>query len=392
MKYDFDTIINRKETFSLKWDSINEGVIPLWVADMDFKSPQPVIEAVEKRAEHGVFGYSYNDFDGYYDSVINWMKRRHDLLVKKEWIIFSPGVMPAISACVQAFTDPEDKIIIQQPVYYPFINAIKNNGRKIVNNKLQNIDGKYNIDFKDLENKAIDTDVKMMILCNPHNPVGRVWKRHELERIAEICYKNNIILIADEIHQDIIFKPHKHISILSIDEKYEKNTIICTSPSKTFNLAGLQLSNIIIPNNMLKRKFKYLMINRNFLGLPNPFAVVAAQAAYNYGEEWLEELIKYLQSNVDYTYDFCLKNFNNKITLSKPEGTYLLWLDFRRLGFSDEDLKKILLNKAKVQLSSGEVFGEEGKGFQRINIACSRMVLKEGMQRIQKNFKKYDVL
>ena len=388
MKYNFDEVIDRTNYHSVKWDELEttfgaKDVLPMWVADMEFRSPKPVIEAIKKAAEHGIYGYTSRP-DSYYKAIIDWMERRHNWKVKKDWLAFGPGVVPALSFIIKAFTQPGDKIVVQPPVYYPFFRVIENNGCHVVNNPLKLSNKKYFMDYDDLERKIDDSRVKLLILCSPHNPVGRVWQKEELIILGEICLKHHIIVVSDEIHADILFKGYKHIPFASISPAFTHNSITCTAPSKTFNLAGLQTSTIIIPNK------KYYKIYNNILDSlaldeNNVFGLVALEAAYRYGEEWLEQLLSYLNENLK----FLMKYFKEripKIKVIKPEGTYLIWLDCRQLGLSAKDLNNFMIGKAGVALDDGYWFGTEGKGFMRINIACPRSFLEEVLKRIEKAF------
>mgnify|MGYP000459828074 FL=1 len=388
MKYNFDEVIDRTDYHSEKWDELKtkfgdipNDVLPMWVADMEFRSPQPVIEAIKKAAEHGIYGYTSRP-DSYYQVIIDWMERRHNWKVKKDWLAFSPGVVPALSFIIRAFTQPGDKVIVQQPVYYPFFRVIENNGCHVVNNPLKLSNKKYFMDYQDLEKKVDDPRVKLLILCSPHNPVGRVWQKEELIILGEICLEHNIIVVSDEIHADILFEGYKHLPFASISPAFSHHSITCTAPSKTFNLAGLQTSTIIIPNK------KYYKIYNNALDSlaldeNNVFGLVALEAAYRYGEDWLEQLLSYLNENLK----FLMKYFKERIPrikVIKPEGTYLIWLDCRQLGLSAKDLNNFMLKKAGVALDDGDWFGTEGEGFMRINIACPRSVLEEGLKRIER--------
>ena len=388
MKYNFDEVIDRTKYHSVKWDELEatfgavpKDVLPMWVADMEFRSPQPVIEAIKKAAEHGIYGYTSRP-DSYYQAIIDWMERRHNWKVKKDWLAFSPGVVPALSFIIRAFTQPGDKVVVQPPVYYPFFRVIENNGCHVVNNPLKLSNKKYFMDWEDLESKVDDPRVKLLILCSPHNPVGRVWQKEELIILGEICLEHNIIVVSDEIHADILFEGYKHLPFASISPAFAHHSITCTAPSKTFNLAGLQTSTIIIPN---KKYYKiYNSILDGFaLDENNVFGLVALEAAYRYGEEWLEQLLSYLNENLK----FLMKYFKEripKIKVIKPEGTYLIWLDCRQLGLSAKDLNNFMIKKARVALDDGYWFGTEGKGFMRINIACPRSFLEEGLKRIEK--------
>ena len=387
MKNKFDTIIPRKNTSSVKWDMLenyygSEDLIPLWVADMDFQSPKRVISDLIKKAEFGIYGYT-SLMPSYYDSIINWFKKRHGFVIEKEWIVHCPGVVPAINMLIQSLTNENEKIIIQPPVYYPFMNSVVNNSRKLLQNSLIFNNGKYQIDFEDLENKAKDLQTRMLILCSPHNPVGRVWSREELLKIGNICNDNNVIIISDEIHCDIILGKNKHIPLGTVSEDILLNTITCTSPSKTFNLAGLNTSNIIIADPILKKKFTH-KLKQNGLGSPNLFGAAALESAYKNGEEWLDNLLQYIEENLSYLKNFITTNIP-QIKIIEPESTYLVWLDFRELGLSTLELKNLLLKKAGLALSDGYIFGEnEGKGFERINIACPLEQLRQAMTKLQK--------
>ncbi len=386
VKYDLCKVTNRIGTNSVKWDFMNvmyedNDLLPLWVADMDWECPKPVQEAIKKRAEHGIYGYSVHETEEYFNAVIGWMKQRHDWDIQKEWIVHSPGVVPALNVCVQTFTNPGDKVIIQKPVYYPFTNGIVNNGRHVSNNRLKYENGCYVMDFENLEERAKDPTTKLMFLCNPHNPVGRVWTEEELLKVGEICLRNNVILVSDEIHGDLILKGYKHIPFTSLRKEFEKNTIVCTAPSKTFNLAGLHTSNIIIANEELRANFFRTAREKNANSGPNPFGIAATIAAYTEGEEWLEQVLEYIESNMNFIDQF-LKEKLPQVKLIKPEGTYLAWLDFNGLGLTQDEITEVIIKKAKVALDEGHWFGLEGSGFERINVACPRSILEECMKRI----------
>ncbi len=387
MKYNFDEIIPRENTNSVKYDLRkpvfgNPDVIPLWVADMDFKTPDFIVEAVKKRAEHEIYGYSTKP-DSFFASIVQWMKKRHNWDIQSNWIAFSPGVVPALSLCVLAFTNPGDKIIVQSPVYHPFFSCIKNNGRQIVNNSLKEENGRYSFDLEGLE-KIIDSRTKMIFISNPHNPVGRVWTNEELEKLAEICLKHEILILSDEIHSDLIFQPHKHIPIASISEEIANLSITTIAPSKTFNIAGLSTSALIIPNKKILSIYNN-MLDTIHIGMGNIFGVAALESAYRNGEEWLEQLMNYLNENLNYLSDYFEKNLP-KIKVIKPEGTYLVWLDFRELNLSQKELNQKLIQDAKVGLNDGTMFGEGGKGFQRMNIACQKATLEKAFINLKKHF------
>ncbi len=385
---DFNRIINRKNTNSIKWDALKEifgqdDLIPLWVADMDFPAPEEVTQALIERAKHPIYGYS-NLGEEYYNAIINWTKQRHNWSIEKDWIMYTPGVVPAINWIIQSFTAPGDKIIIQEPVYHPFKNSIALNDRITVNNELKFENGVYRMDFENLE-ASIDKDVKLFILCNPHNPVGRVWEKWELERLGEICLKHNILVVSDEIHSDLIYEGYTHIPFASISQKFADNSIVCTAPTKTFNLAGLQCSNIIIPNKKVRDAFKSTL-EKQHIQEATPFGIAGVQAAYQHGEQWLNEVMKYINNNLEFMIDYLNKNLP-EVKVIKPQGTYLIWVDFRGLKISREELNNILLNKAKVALNDGYMFGESGYNFQRINIACPKPLLEEALKRICEAFK-----
>ena len=380
----FDEVIDRSETQSAKWDYYEKDLLPLWVADMDFRVPQPIINAIINRAKHGIFGYSYFH-SAYFDAVLNWFKRHYNWEIKKEWLAFTPGVIPAINMAIQSFSNPGDKIIVQNPVYYPFFCAIQNNGRQILYNPLKRIDRRYQMDVDDLKQKIKDTRAKILILCSPHNPVGRVWTRDELINVGEICIENEILIISDEIHCDLILPGFTHTNFASISNNFAMNSITCTSLSKTFNLAGLQLSNIIIPNKKLRASFinhiESVFIPEEFGYLPNDLSLVAFTAAYQKCDEWLNSLLIYLKQNVDFLKSF-IRNNIPQIEVIEPEGTYLVWLDFRKLGIDSDKMKKFLRQKAKVVLVDVSMFGRVGVGFQLINFACPKTTLKKALERI----------
>jgi cysteine-S-conjugate beta-lyase len=386
MKFDFDRIIRRTGTNSVKWDlvdSIFDGsaLLPLWVADMDFESPPEVIDALVNRARHGIFGYTAAP-PAYYESQIRWFRERHGWEIRKEWIHFSPGVVPALNLFVQTFSEPGDRVIVQQPVYYPFMSAIRNNGREITNNPLILEQGRYRMDLVDLEQKARDSRAKLLILCSPHNPVGRVWKESELKQLGDICLANDILVISDEIHCDLVYPGSRHIPFASITDNYLMNSITCLSPSKTFNLAGLQTASLIIAKPEHQDKYRHT-VERLGLPWPNLFGCEALTAAYSHGGPWLDALIEYITGNLRFLEEFLKSNMPG-VDLIEPEGTYLVWLDFRKLGVDKEPLKILLRDNAHVALDHGYIFGSPaGDGFERINIACPRKVLEEALTRIE---------
>ena len=382
---DFDTVVNRRNTYSLKYDfakkrNMPEDVQPLWVADMDFKVSSYIQEALLKQVEHGIFGYSEVQ-EEYFEVVKNWMRRRHDWQVEREWLIKTPGIVFALAMAVKAFTDKGDGVLIQQPVYYPFSEVIVDNGRKVVSNTLvQDESGKYKIDFEDLEEKIVAEKIKLFFLCNPHNPVGRVWTKEELVRLGDICYRNHVIVVSDEIHSDFVFNGQHHV-FANLKEEYKDISIVATSPSKTFNIAGLQVSNIFIPNQELRRKLRKQIDAAGYSQL-NVMGLVAAKAAYEHGDEWYDAMHKYVKDNIDYAKQFIEKKLPD-IKVVEPEGTYLLWLDFRALKLSECELEELIIKKAKLWLDSGRIFGVAGRGFQRINVACPRKTLTEALTKLE---------
>ncbi len=383
MKYDFDKVVERRNTNSYKWDKSEElvggqDVLPLWVADMDFQSPPAMLDALKQRVEHGIFGYTAVP-DSCYEVIIDWMKKRHGWDIQKEWIVFTPGVVAAFHWIVKAYTHPGDSVIIQTPVYYPFFSAVTYNGCQIVENQLRYADGCYEIDFDDLE-KKFDARTKVLLLCSPHNPVGRVWTQAELSRLAELCLKHQVILCSDEIHADLILRGYKHTPTAMISEEIACNTVTCTAVSKTFNIAGLTTGFVIIPNQRLRKEFVRAKHNTG-VHLSNLFGIIATETAYRYGEEWLEQLLDYLQDNLEFLTRFTQEQIP-QIKVVQPEGTYLAWLDCRGLNLSDTRLTRFLLREAKVWLVEGTKYGNGGSGFQRLNFACPRSVLREALQRI----------
>ena len=390
-EYDFDEIIDRHKTGSLKWDALQErfgaeDLLPLWVADMDFRAPQPVIDALTLRAQHGVYGYS-SFLPAYYDSVIGWYKRRYNWEIKREWLVYTPGVVPAINFAIQGFTNPGDKVIVQPPVYYPFFNAIESNGRHVLYNPLKLSGGYYEMDFADLEEKVRDPRAKAIILCSPQNPVGRVWKREELQRLGEICIDNDVMVISDEIHSDLRYPGIEFTNFASISEKFANNSITCTSGTKTFNLAGLQISNIIIPSKGIRQTFENTVLSAGTFR-PNSFAADALQTAYDQCEGWLDEIQEYLAGNLGFLKEFIHENMP-KVKVIEPEGTYLVWLDFREVEPDPMELEKLMRNDAKVALDEGYIFRIGGAGFERINLACPRSILKQALTQITDAVRKH---
>ena len=382
MKYDFDEIIPRRGTNSYKWDSAaEEGVLPMWVADMDFRTAPPIVDALQRRVSHGIFGYTRVP-DAYYEAVTRWFGRRHGWHIEREWMIYTSGVVPAISAIIKALTKTGDKVIVQTPVYNCFFSSIRNNDCEILCNRLIYEHNTYRIDYEDLEQKASDPKARILLLCNPHNPAGRVWTINELKRIGEICIRHGIIVVSDEIHCDIFYPGHRYIPFASISEDFLHQSVTCLSPSKSFNIAGLQIANIISFDENWRKKIDKA-ININEVCDVNPFGVRATIAAYNKGEEWLQQLISYLKANYGCFKDFCDKNLTD-FPIAKLEGTYLVWMDCRKLDIPSEELERQLIKEAKLWLNAGTMYGQDGEGFMRWNIACPRTRMLEGLERFYK--------
>lgn len=384
MKYNFDHVIDRRNTNSIKYDMAARGkpenLLPLWVADMDFQAPPCVIDALTEKTRHGIFGYS--DTGHLYFAVLqNWFARRFGWNIEQNWLVKTPGIVNAIHIAVRALTEPGDSVLIQQPVYYPFASAVKQTGRNLVVNVLLYEDGHYQIDFDDFEKKIAENHVKMFILCNPHNPVGRVWTHEELVRLGDVCLRHGVIVVSDEIHQDFIYERRRHLVFAGLEDTYRDMTITCTAPSKTFNLAGLQLSNIFIANARLRERFAHEYA-RCGLSQPGIMGIAACQAAYEGGEEWLNALLDYLTGNLSFLREF-LNSRIPRVRLVEPEGTYLAWLDCRALRLTSRELDEMILHKAGVWLDDGPMFGMGGDGFQRMNIACPRVVLQEALERLE---------
>lgn len=381
---DFDTVIDRKGTRSLKYDfAVRRGkpkdVLPLWVADMDFQTSSYITDALEDMVKHGVFGYSESE-EHYFGAVQNWMERHYNWHVKESWMTKTPGIVFALAMAVKAYTQENDAVLIQPPVYYPFKEVVEDNHRRLVNNTLVlGGDGTYTIDYKDFEKKIIEENVKLFILCNPHNPVGRVWTKEELERLGDICLKHGVFVVSDEIHADFVFE-RKHTVFSEVKEAYRDISMICTSPSKTFNIAGLQISNIFISNPEKATAFRRQVAAAGYsqVGLPG---LVACEAAYRHGDEWLEGVLAYIKANAEFTRAY-LQEHLPRVKMTKLEGTYLVWLDFRNYGLTDKELDEKILNQAGLWLDSGAVFGKCGEGFQRINIACPRKTLQQALDRL----------
>lgn len=381
----FDKIIDRRNTRCLKYDFAVErhmpaDVLPLWVADMDFETSSYIEDALIERAKHAIYGYSEVKTP-YFEILKKWMQKHHDWDIQRKWLIKTPGVVFALAMAVKAYTEAGDAVLIQQPVYYPFSEVIKDNGRNVVSNTLYlGEDNRYHIDFEDFEQKIVENQIKLFILCNPHNPVGRVWTKEELTRLGDICVKHHVTVVSDEIHEDFVFKG-KHQVFANIKKEYEEITVTCTAPSKTFNIASLMISNILIPNPELKRKFKHQMDAAGISQL-NVLGLVACEAAYEHGEEWYQAMKIYVKENIEFVKQYVEKQLPG-VNMVEHEGTYLVWLDFRGTGLGVEELDDKIINQAKLWLDSGKIFGSCGEGFQRINVACPRKVLEEAMERIK---------
>ena len=388
MNYDFDTVTDRKNTNAIKYDLAKkrgkpEDAVSLWVADMDFPTAPCIQKAVAEKAAHGIWGYSRPD-NRYYDALKKWYKERHNFEVQNEWVVNTPGVCFALATAVKAFTKEGESVLIQKPVYYPFFNIINSLQRKVVNSSLILKNNHYEIDFDDFERKIVQENVKMFILCSPHNPGGRVWTKQELQKISEICLAHNVLVVSDEIHSDITFGSNVHTVYGSLSEQALKNSIICTAPSKSFNLAGLQFSNIFIADEKLRKAFSK-ELDKTGYDEPSVFGIVAATAAYSEGADWFDSVKSYIWENILFAKKYIEENAS-QIKVLVPEGTYLLWLDFSKTGLSDSEINDRVLNKAKVWLDSGSMFGKEGEKFQRINCATPRIILEEALKRICSQF------
>lgn len=386
MSIDFDTVPNRRGTNCFKYDfaremGMPEDVLPLWVADMDFPTAPAVLERLHALAEHGIFGYT-GVKDAYFSAVHNWYAQRFGWETQRSWLVTTPGVVFAIAIAIRAFTQTGDAILIQQPVYYPFANKVTENDRQLVVNPLILKNGRYEMDFADMERKIADNHVKMLLLCSPHNPVGRVWTKEELLRVGEICQKHGVLVVSDEIHADFTYAGHTHRVFASVKSEFADFTITCTAPSKTFNLAGLQNSNIFIPNRQLRHAYKK-ELSACGCGGTNCMGMAACQAAYEAGADWLEQLKQYLAGNLAYVRQFLREKLPD-IALIEPEGTYLVWLDLRKLGLTEQQQRQLIVQDAKLWLDTGTLFGQGGEGFERINIACPRATIEQAMQRLER--------
>jgi cysteine-S-conjugate beta-lyase len=385
MRYDFDAPLDRRDTHSLKWDYCQrtyglDDVIPMWVADMDFPAPQPVVDALRARAAHPAYGYASTP-SGFWDAAVVWLRDRHGWDAHHSWLARSPGVVPALSLCVTAFTQPGDKVVVQPPVYYPFFTAVENNGRRLVRNPLVLEDGRFRMDLDDLE-RRIDPRTRLLILCSPHNPVGRVWTREELEQLGAICDRHDLLVVSDEIHMDLVYSGHRHVPLASISPALASRTVTCVAPSKTFNIAGLTTSLVVASNRSLLARYN-AALTASGLGIGSLFGTVALEAAYTDGAEWLDQLLVYLERNVDFAERFVRERIPS-LRFIRPEGTYLALIDCRDLGLAQAPLDEFFLRTARVFFDSGPMFGEECTGFERINLGCRRGLLQEALERIER--------
>ena len=383
MAYNFDEPINRQNTNSLKWDARktyfgSEDVLPMWVADMDFKTPDFIKQAIIEHAQQDILGYSLKP-ESFYDAIVNWQERRHGWTIKKEWIATSPGVVAAVSLSVLCMTAPGDKVIIQPPVYHPFYFVVKDNGRQLLTNALKSDGERFYFDFEDFENKAKE-GAKMLILSSPHNPGGMVWTKEELTKLADICEKYDMLILSDEIHCDLVFKSFKHTPLASLNDRIAARTITAIAPSKTFNIAGLSTSVVVIPNPELMAKYKKILETIH-VSPHNILGITALEAAFNHGDQWVDELMDYLQDNVMYAKAF-LEHYIPEIKLMMPEATYLLWLNCEGLGLSDQELKRFMIDRAKLGLNQGSMFGQEGANHVRMNVACPQILLEQGLEQL----------
>lgn len=383
---DFDKVIERKDTDCLKYDFAvrrgrPEGVLPLWVADMDFKTSERILDAIKARVEHGIFGYTESR-EKYFEAVSEWMKERHDWEVQRNWLVKTPGVVFALAMAVKAYSGVGDAVLIQQPVYYPFTEVIEDNDRVVVSNDLVlGEDGKYHIDFEDFERKIVENHISLFLFCSPHNPVSRVWTKDELIRLGEICLKHHVIIVSDEIHEDFVFGRRKHYVFANLKKEFADISVTCTSPAKTFNLAGLQISNIFIPNGSLRRQFKKQIAAAGYSQL-NTIGLTACEAAYRYGFDWYEAMMKYIAGNIEFMKQY-LREELPQLKMIEPEGTYLIWVDFRDLGLPEAELEELIVKKANLWLDSGAIFGKVGAGFERFNVACPRSVLAQALEQLK---------
>jgi cystathionine beta-lyase len=383
--WNFDEPTDREGTDCIKYDRRAEtfgvkDVIPMWVADMDFKTPDFIVEALSKRLGHEIYGYTYRSAE-YFSSIVNWVRTRHNWALEKEWITFCPGIVPALNFCTLAFTKPGDSIIVQPPVYFPFFSAAEAHGRKLIYNDLTESDGKWSMDYNSLVN-SIRADTKMIFISNPHNPVGRVWNPEELYNLADICLKNNILMISDEIHCDLILPGYTHTPLATLSEKIADNTITLIAPSKTFNLAGLSTSSVIISNPDLRKTFSRVVDNLH-IGGGNIFGTIASVAAYTQGHDWLDALVEYIDNNMEYVKDYCTRMIPEIIPVP-PEATYMIWLDCRKFGMSGKELQNFFVHKAGIGMNEGSGFGPGGEGFMRMNLGTTHTIVIKAMEQIEK--------
>ncbi len=383
-KYDFDEIIPRKGTNCEKYDQLetrfgNGNAIPLWVADSDFRVPDFITSAIRYRVDHEIYAYSFRP-DGYFNSIIKWQQQRHDWRIEREMILPTQGVVSTLSSIIMSFTNPGDKVVIQPPVYTPFFSCVKECGRTVVENPLKIVDGRYTFDFEDFSRK-IDDDTRLLILCNPHNPVGRVWTKEELTKLGDICLKNNVLIVSDEIHSDLIYTGFRHLPLPKISEELANNCIVCMAPSKTFNMAGLATSYVIIADKKIRQKFERFLHTLH-LQSGNIFGNVALEAAYHHGTDWVNQQNKYLEANRDYLLAFFGERMP-RVKMTFTEATYLAWLDLREYGLSELEMNRILIDQAGIVLNKGSIYGKEGNGFFRLNFACPRQVLEAAITRME---------
>ncbi len=391
-KYNFDQIIDRKNTSCLKYDfgmqrKGRTDLLPMWVADMDFALPEEILADFHKRIDHGIFGYTDPDAE-YYAALDRWFSVHHGYHIQPEWVTLGCGVVYGLATGVKAFTEPRDAVLIQQPVYYPFREVIEDNGRKFINSQLHYENGKYTIDFTDFEQKIKDNNVKVFLLCSPHNPAGRVWTKEELTRMGDICLKHNVIILDDEIHCDFVYAPHHFTSFLALDEKYRNNLVVFNSPSKTFNVAGLQPGNIIIPDENLRKRYRKANAAAGY-SQGSIMGQVAVKSCYTKGDEWVKKLVEYIAGNIAWVRDFVKENFS-KATFVEPEGTYLVWIDFSGYGLSDDELEHLVTDEAKLWLDSGKIFGPATAQFERFNMACPRSTVEKAFQQLKAAFASFE--
>jgi cystathionine beta-lyase len=385
MMWNFDEPIQREGTNCIKYDLREEifgrkEIIPMWVADMDFKTPGFITSALRKRLDHEIYGYSYRPPE-YFSSIIDWFDRRHNWKIEKDWMVYTPGIVPALNFCTLAFTRPGDKIIVQPPVYFPFFSAVESHGRTLVYNQLKHDEEGWVMDFDSLAS-SVDLKTRMIIISNPHNPVGRVWTSEELNKLAEICLKNKILILSDEIHCDLVLPGFRHTPLAALSEKIAENTITCIAPSKTFNLAGLATSNVIISNTVLRKSLIRFLENLH-IGSGNIFGTTASAAAYSHGHEWLDALLKYIDHNVEFVEDYCLKMIPEIIPV-RPEATYMIWLDCRKLGMHGKELHNFFVHRAGIGMNEGSTFGPGGEGFMRMNLGTTHQTVIKAMEQIEK--------